>query len=175
MTLDINLAVGALTGFVAGVLVGFLLREAWSIARTGHTAVVTHLPLPKPTRNVGIVLVCIALACNALVGFLLIANGRSDAERSRCIARYNELDGKARDERAAVAAEGTASELALWRDLRRQIRTGKATQQSIEDAMTRRIEALRATNRVRVNAPYPPPNLCSPGYDPSSESPTPDP
>lgn len=163
-----GLLVGAPAGFIVGVVVGIMLREALNIARTGHTGL---MAIPRPTARVwGIVLVCIALTANFASGFISIANGRDDQDRARCIARYNELDGVARDARSAVAAGGTESELRLWENLRRQVRSGSLSAESFDDAITAHIQSLRATQRVRVTDPYPPADLCSPDYDPSGDT-----
>lgn len=156
-----GLLVGALAGFVVGVVVGIMLREAWSIARTGHTAFMSRLSRPTP-RMWGIILVVVALAANFASGFIAIANGRDDVDRSRCNARYNELDGEARDARAAVAGGVTQSELDLWVNLRQQVREGSLTTEGFDQAATKHIKSLRKTKRVRIDAPYPPSDLCSP-------------
>jgi hypothetical protein len=151
--------------FVAGVVVGIMVRDAFILALTGHTGVMRN-PLPalrsSAGRNAGVVIVVVALIGSGLSGFLNIQNGRDDRDRSLCNSRYNELNGKARDERDAVAEARTDSELALWRDLRDQIRSGAATGKSLDVSMSKHIAALEATKRVRIENPYPPYDMCSP-------------
>lgn len=160
-----TVAAWSVASFLVGVAVGAALSATFTIARTGHDGSMSSPPPRsrfrlRSLRPIGIALVAVALASNAAVGFLQIQNGRSDEARSRCSVRYNELDGKARDERNAQAVTSTESELELWRTIRDDVREGRLTGESLVDAISRHIDELTATQRTRVANPYPPADLC---------------
>lgn len=171
MTLLVLVGLG---GFVVGILTGLALREAWEIARTGHTRTMPALRRLRAmrfgitARQAGVAAVTIVLALNALNGFLLIDQRRRDADdarldaaRTECNRLYNELDGKARDEVAKRAAVQTASTIAWVDALRRGVKTGALTAEQFDAKSLAYLRSLRGTQTARASHPYPPPDFCN--------------
>lgn len=166
-------------GFVAGVIVGILFRDAFEIARTGKGFLMSTGRRVILSRQLGIALVCLALAANALVGFLLIStradleeNETRDAERLACQERYNRRQGEAIAPRDEAARKITAAEVDLWSDyletfeLAREAdsRGDVARLEELQVEFADRIRAyrddLRGINATRSSFPYPDPDLC---------------
>lgn len=160
--------------FLAGILVGLTLREAVSIARSGHTVTMTRLGSFVETataRRLGLILVTAALFVNGLLGFLLI-DTRADAEdRVECESEFNRQQAialAARDKRTSTSVRAA---IGLWEDLRAQIienRANNAPTEAEREARTDRVLAsideylatLRGAERTRALASFPPPEFC---------------
>lgn len=174
------IGVAALVSFVAGVTVGVLLREAWEITRHPEGSSVLRfaqilLLLPESfrritgarSRTVGILLVTIALAANAVLGFLLITTRTAVddlvtdvSELAGCGERYNRASGEARDERDARAKLATEEEIDLWRDLEAALSADTGSSVPIRDRIRAYRAELQKLQETRVENPYPDPDLC---------------
>lgn len=158
---------------VVGIGIGWLLR-GWLIA-TGHTHVMAAIPRPRIpasltrySKPLGVALVVIALLSNAALGFLLIQQRAVNSEQDRradatsaCNQRYNELDGRARDEVASKSTAGTVAAIQLWTRLRDGIRTQQLTADQLDGQIGTYLGTLRGVNRSRLANPFPDPDMCS--------------
>jgi hypothetical protein len=174
----ILLAVVAVASFVAGVVVGHLLRDALEILRTGKGFVVDdcrnalgRVRMPEP-RTVGIALVIAVLAVNATVGFLLIATRGQLVDLADCVADHSQDQTESLEARDKVAKDITREESYLWRDYVDAFDEAVAADDAGDQA---RVEELQLEFRDRLEAysndlsdlndtrdanPYPDPERC---------------
>ncbi len=167
-----NAPLVAAVAFGAGLLVGWLWREAFEIA-TERETVKRFLVRVRSVHFLAWTLV-VVLVFNAIVGATVVVNNSQRADLVRCLTSYNQLSGAARDERNAAASVVGDAQLAYVRaDLRYQrglLRTLSDDDASLEDlanVITSRAEATDAflatlvkQQRVRATTDYPPPDLC---------------
>lgn len=163
--------------FVAGVGAGWLWR-GWSDRHGGHTRRMrfpSRFPLfrllsavSQYSKPIGVGLVVVALLSNAALGFLLIeqrrASDRSDLRFTslvRCLQDYNELDGKARDERSAKAGEQTAAGIAWLTQLRNGIARRSLSAEKLNRTIVAYRAALRGAQDAQLANPYPEPDYCA--------------
>lgn len=136
----------------------------------------------------------VSLIAFVVVSFLLSASGaflvyrtgqevgrndKADSARTDCNTLYNELNGKARDERAEVAGEQTTAdkaqieaEIVVWQNLLTQFTTpqsGTDAEQlatfvgTINDqiqSLQIKLQALKDLEDSRLEFPYPAPDAC---------------
>lgn len=119
-------------------------------------------------RRVGLIAVALAVALNALSGFLVWRNGVADRDRVDCTVDYNVADGEARDARNDAAATSTDTELVFLRTLKRQTLDPPASpaeqRAAFLETINARIESLRTTKTTRSGSPYPTPDACRDGH-----------
>lgn len=164
--------------FVAGVIVGALLDEAFEIVTTGKGRLVEIAKRGATrvtgSRSLGVVLVTASLAVNAFLGFSLIAT-QGDVETTTaqvarqgdrlvevvdCQAVFNADKAEALKARDVVLQATTDEELNLWRNLRRVLSSTTAKRDDLLDAIDAYIVRIEEVQATRRENPYPDPATC---------------
>jgi hypothetical protein len=175
--------IAVLLAFVAGVGVGFLVRDRWETIHnrkdTMRHALTSSAARLLSSRRLGLTLVTLALLANALLGFLLIATRAAQADdRDRfeelvlCVERYNRTQGDALTSRDSAIRSSADAEIRLWREYVRLFDLAQNADEAGDEAQIERIQVefydtvreyvdgLEETREARSENPYPDPDLC---------------
>lgn len=170
-----------LLSFLAGIAVGLVLpirvraSSLFGLLRmSNNDHVNTPRRRPQISRRIMLTAVTVALAANALVGFLLIVTrvqvDAGDAERDRfaaCTEDYNRQQGEALAARDDAFEAATATEIELWREYVRLYELASkdpsripAAQAAFAGTVRDHVERLAKAQATRTAHPYPDPALC---------------
>ncbi len=167
-----NAPLAVVVAFGAGLIAGWLWREAWELI-TERETVKRFLVRVRSVNFLAWALV-IVLIFNAIVGATVVVNNSQRADLVRCLTSYNQLSGAARDERnAAASVVGDAqldyvrADLRYQRGLLKTLRDDDASLADLANVINSRADATDAflatlvkQQRVRATTDYPPPDLC---------------
>lgn len=161
-------------GFIPGLVIGLLWREAWELWRGRDDPMSLYQRSNRQVRAFGgfvrdhafhIILfgLMLAMVFAAAVGVVLTVNDKARDEYAQCTARYNELESAARTERAGAANEGLIAQRDFKIDLRNNLRDvlkGKAGADSIIAGLNESIDKDNDNLNTQAKTPYPPPDMC---------------